>query len=69
MFSKFFDIDDLVHQEFVPPGQCVNGNLYLQTLQRLQDAVGRKWQEQWILFPDNAPNHNPVISQPWRTSN
>ena len=38
----FFDIDGLVHHEFVLRGQTVNGNLYVQVLQRLRVAIRRK---------------------------
>ena len=38
----FFDIDGVVHHEFVPPGQTVSGHFYVHVLQRLRDAVRRK---------------------------
>jgi len=42
MLIAFFDIDGVVHHEFVPLGQTVNGHFYVQVLQRLRDAVRRK---------------------------
>jgi hypothetical protein len=42
MLIAFFDIDDVVHHEFVPPEQTVNGYFYVQVFQRLRDAVRRK---------------------------
>jgi hypothetical protein len=55
-FPEFFDIDSLVHHEFVPSGQSVPSYFYLQVLQRLCDAVTTKrhdkCQGQWF------PNHN-----------
>ena len=30
MLIAFFDIDGVVHHEFVPPGQTVNGHSYVQ---------------------------------------
>ena len=59
MLTAFFDIDGLVHHEFVPTGQTVNKELYKTVLQRLRDAVRRhrpeKWRSgNWILHHDNA---------------
>jgi len=42
MLIAFFDIDGVVHHEFVPPGHNVSGYFYVQVLQRLRDAVRRK---------------------------
>jgi hypothetical protein len=62
---EFFDRDGLVHHEFVPHGQNVSGNVYVQMLQRLRDAVRRKrcgnWQGQWFLLHDNAPSHTSLV--------
>ena len=30
--DHFFDIRGIVHKEFVPPGQTVNGNFYCEVL-------------------------------------
>ncbi|PNF17245.1 hypothetical protein B7P43_G05234 [Cryptotermes secundus] len=40
MLLAFFDIDGLVHHEFIPPGQTVTGHFYMQVLQRLRNATG-----------------------------
>jgi histone-lysine N-methyltransferase SETMAR len=71
---EFFDIDGLVHREFIAPGQSVTGHFYMQVLQRLHNAFWRKWQGQWFLHHDNAPSNTseqflaekniPVITQP-----
>jgi len=63
----FFDIDGLVHHEFVPTGQTVNKEFYKTVLQRLRDAVHRhrpeKWSSgNWILHHDNAPAHRAVTT-------
>jgi hypothetical protein len=42
MLIAFFDINGVVHHEFLLPGQTVNGHFYVQVLQRLRDAVWRK---------------------------
>jgi hypothetical protein len=66
-FPEFFDIDGLVHHEFVSPGQSVTCNFCVQVLQRLCDAVRRKWhykwQGQWFLHHDNASSHTSLVVQ------
>ena len=67
MLIAFFDIDGLVHHEYVPRGQMVNKDFYKRVLQRLCDAVCRhhpeKWRSGiWILHHDNAPAHRAVIT-------
>ena len=67
MLIAFFDIDGVVHHEFVPPGQTVNSHSYVQVLQRLRDAVRRKrrdkWQGEGLLHHDNAPSHTLFVVQ------
>jgi len=67
MLITFFDIDGVVHHDFVPPGQTVNGHFYVQVLQRLRDAVQRKrhdkWQGEWFLHHDNASSHTSLVVQ------
>jgi len=67
MLIVFFDIDGVVHHEFSPPGQTVNGHFYVQVLQRLRDAVRRKWRDKWqgdwFLHHDNAPSHTSLVQQ------
>jgi hypothetical protein len=67
MLTAFFDIDGLVHHEFVPPGQSVTGHFYVQVLQRLCDALQKrrfnKWQGQWFLHHENAPSHTSLVVQ------
>jgi len=58
----FFDIEDIVHYEYVPQGQTVNQQFYLQVLKRLRLAVSRKRPHErvagaWALHHDNAPAH------------
>jgi len=67
MLIAFFDIDRLVHHEFVPTGQTVNKEFYKTVLQRLRDAVRRhcpeKWcSSNWILHHDNTPAHRAVTT-------
>ena len=42
MLIAFFEIDGLVHHEFVPTGQTVNKEFYKTVMQRLSDAVRRQ---------------------------
>jgi len=56
----FFDVRGIVHREFVPPGQTVNQEFYLEVLRRLRENVRRKhpelWRsDDWFLQHDNAP--------------
>jgi hypothetical protein len=64
----FFDIDGLVHHEFVPTGPTVNKEFYKTILQRLRDVVRRhspeKWRSgYWILQHDNAPGCGAVTTK------
>ena len=67
MLIAFFDIDGLVHHEFILTGQAVNKEFYKTVLQRLRDAVRRHRPEErrsgnWILHSDNAPAHRAVTT-------
>ncbi|GBO41267.1 hypothetical protein AVEN_216919-1, partial [Araneus ventricosus] len=53
-------------REFIPEGQTVNKELYLEILKRLRDAIRRKLPEKWatndwFLLHDNAPPHRALI--------
>ena len=74
MLIAFFDIDGLVHHEFVPTGQTVNKESYKTVLQRFRDAVSRhlpeKWRcGNWILHHDNAPPHRAVTTNEFLEKN
>jgi len=67
MLIAFFDIDGLVHHEFVPTRQTVNKECYKTVLRHLGDTVRRhnpeKWRSgNWILHHDNAPAHRAVTT-------
>ena len=47
MLICFFDIQGIVHREFVPRGQTVNQEFYLGVLKRLRDRVRRTRPELW----------------------
>ena len=66
MLVLYFDWKGIVHREFVPSGQMVNGQLYQEGLARLRGAVRRKrpelWENQpWMLRHDNAPSHSSLL--------
>jgi len=72
MLIAFFDIDGLVHHEYVPRGQTVNKEFHKTVLQRLRDAVRghrpEKWRSgNWILHHDNAPAHRAVTTNEFLT--
>ena len=42
MMISFFDANRIVHKEFVPPGQTVNQQFYLEVFKRLRDSSREK---------------------------
>ena len=62
----FFDVEGVIHPEFVPEGQKVNAEFYVGVLGRLLKRIRRvrtaKFQSnEWFLLHDNAPSHNAAI--------
>jgi hypothetical protein len=62
MLTVFFDSEGVVHYEFLPQGQTVSKEYYLEIM-RLHEAVRKKrpdaWQEnRWMLQYDNVPSHS-----------
>ena len=59
MLIVFFDIQGIVMAEWVPIGQTVNQQYYIEVLTKLHERVRRKQLELWrsgrILHQDNAP--------------
>ena len=57
----FFYWKGIVHYEFVPLGETVSKEFYLNILKRLREAVCRKrpeaWTNMWMLHRDNSPAH------------
>ncbi|GBN44190.1 hypothetical protein AVEN_32140-1, partial [Araneus ventricosus] len=56
----------VIHYEFIPDGQTVNKEPYLEILKRLGDAIRRRRPEKWatndwFLLHDNAPLHRALI--------
>jgi hypothetical protein len=59
----FFDMEGIVQYEYVPQGQTVNQQFYLQVLKRLRLSISRKRPQKrvagaWALHHDNAPVHS-----------
>ena len=74
MLICFFDIKGLVHFEFVPKGQTVNQQLYIEVLKQLRDSVRRKrpelWRSgEWLLHQDNVPAHTELSVRQFLTKN
>ena len=73
-FDRFlFDIQDIVHKEFVPPGHTVNAKFYCEILKRLREGIRRKrpdkWKKKnWFLHHDNAPAHTSFVVRKFLTS-
>jgi len=62
MLIVFFDMEGIVHYEYVPQGQTVSQQFYLQVLKRLRLAVSHKGPQKraagsWALHHDNASAH------------
>ena len=59
-----FDIQGIVMAEWVPSGQMVNQQYYIEVLTKLHEHVRRKqlelWRNGWILHQDNTPAHNAL---------
>ena len=73
MLICFFEIQGIVHGEFVPRGQTVNQDFYLGVLKRLKERVRRKRPEMWrpgelLIHHDNAPAHTALRIRQFFTS-
>ena len=60
-WSFFFDIQGILHKEFAPPGQTVNGKFYCELLKRLREGI-------WHKRPDNTPAHTSLVVRQFLTS-
>ncbi|KAL4126684.1 hypothetical protein QTP88_010893 [Uroleucon formosanum] len=71
MMICFFDSNKLVHKEFLPPGQTVNQQFYIELLERSRKRIIRVRPEianTWILHHDNAPCHRAFSVMQFLTS-
>jgi hypothetical protein len=66
MFIVFFDAQSVIHREFVPEGQTMNGKFYLGVMELLLKRIRRVRPEfhnskDWFLLHDNAPAHTAGV--------
>jgi predicted Abi (CAAX) family protease len=66
MFIVFFDAQGVIHREFVPEGQTMNGQFYLGVMEWLLKQIRRVRPEfhnskDWFLLHDNAPDHTAGV--------
>jgi len=62
----------IVHKEFLPHGQTINGKLYCEVLKRLREGIrGKppdKWKKnKWFLHHDNASAHTSLVVRQFLT--
>ncbi|GFW86210.1 uncharacterized protein TNCV_4779221 [Trichonephila clavipes] len=72
MLIVFFDKNGVVHSEFGPKGQTINGAFYVEVLTRLKRRVNRVRPEisaDWKLHHDNAPSHICFVVTEYLTKN
>ena len=72
MLIIFLDIRGIVHKEFVPPGQTVNGKFYCEVLRQLRENVKQKRPEMWkngnwLLHHGNAAAHTSLVVREFLT--
>ena len=66
-----FDIEGIVHKEFVPSGHMVNGKFYFNILRQMRENIQHKHSDKWCnnswaLHHDNALAHKScVMLQVW----
>ena len=68
LLVSFFNVDGIVHREFVPPGQTVNQQFYLNVLKMLRESMRRKRPENWqiegrFFHHENVPVHTALSVQ------
>jgi hypothetical protein len=68
-----FDTEGIMHKEFVPPGQTVNGKFYCNVLKQMSEVIRHNVQTSGATTPgacyhDNAPDHVSLIVQQFLVS-
>jgi transposase len=73
MLIALFDYEGVVYHTFVPRGQTVNKEYYLEVLKSLQEAVRKKGLinggKKWMLHHDNAPEHTSLLIREFLAKN
>ena len=65
-WSLFFDSTDMIYMLWVPTGQTVNKEYYVEILREVRERFQRKRpalfkSAQWHFHRDNAPVHNSIL--------
>jgi len=64
MMIVFFDIQGVVHVDWVPEGQTINQVYYKEVFTNLRERVRRRpemWKNgSWVLHQENASAHNAL---------
>ena len=68
--DPFFDSTGMIYMHWVPPGQSVNKEYYVEVLREFRKRfLGKKpalfKSAQWHFHQDNAPVHNPILVARW----
>ena len=74
MLTVFFDFNGIVHHEFLPRGQTVNKEYYLQVQRPLRETIRKKRPDlrknnSWLLHHDNAPAHTSLLVREFLAKN
>jgi len=64
MLINFFYANGIVHKEFVPPGQTVNQQFYLEVLKRLRGSYGKKDQKCGVAVIGSFTTTMPLPTRP-----
>jgi len=72
MLTVFFYWKGIAHYDFVPRGETVNKEFYINVLKHLREAMRRKRPEAqtnntWILYHDNTPAHASLLIREYLT--
>lgn len=52
MLIAFFDVEGIMHYEYVPQGQTVKQGYYIDVLKRLRSVIQRNKSEKWRTVVD-----------------
>ena len=73
MVIPFLDSQGIIHVGWVPRGQTVNKEYYLDVLRKFRESMRKKrpqqWRSgQWWFHQDNAPCHKSTLVTNWMTN-
>ena len=66
LMIPFFDYTGMIYMHWVPPGQTVNKEYYVEVLREFSKRLRRKRPAffksgQWHFYQDNTPAHNSIL--------